>query len=373
MRVASSYGSSLALLLAGALVACSSADDQGGADASEDGLSVGPGYDATPTSDTSVDSSAPGATVRIAQLSADLGAIDFCYRPTGTTSWTGPIFATLHPPVDAGVDATIADATAPADAWPDATGDDAPYEDAGSDDASSPSEDATPWDAGAPYDAGAPIGVAFESLSTYVTLAGSGTFDVAIVESGSVSCATPLAVDRVTLSPAEHATLVVMGSAALDASAADALQVAAFADDLSVDASAARLRFIHAALGSSSTPPLPGVSIGLLFADQTTVAVAGDVEPGQAASPSSTPPVVDMLGYATVAVSTTAASIVMSAEAVDAGSDTTWMTGVSPLALAASSLHTAFVYQNENGVAVLYCEDLDVGGTSAVCTPLAAQ
>ncbi len=200
MRVASSYESSLVLLFAGMLVACSSNDDLGAADASNDGLVIAPGYDAAPAFDAPFDGAAPGVTVRIAQLSADLGAIDLCYRPTGTTSWTGPIFATLHPVVDAGIDATITDASIP-DGAPDssAPGDDASPPDATTSDDASSSDAGAPWDAGAPYDAGPPIGVAFESVSTYVTLAGSGTFDVAIVDSGSVSCTTPLAVDRVTL------------------------------------------------------------------------------------------------------------------------------------------------------------------------------
>jgi hypothetical protein len=49
------------------------------------------------------------------------------------------------------------------------------------------------------------------------------------------------------------------------------------------------------------------------------------------------------------------------------------MTGVAPLALAASSLHTAFVCDGAQGPAVLYCEDLDVGGTTTPCTLLSTQ
>jgi hypothetical protein len=369
MRVVSSSETVAFLLFAGALVACSSSDDGGASDAGADGIVVGPMNDATPATDAPIDGAAPGAIIRVAQLSPDLGAIDLCYRATGTTSWTGPIFAMLHPPADAGA---AMDSSAPVDATvPDGeTPDDAEAYDASYD--AEPSGDASaPHDAGAPYDAGAPIGVAFESVSTYETLDGSGTFDVAIVESGSVSCTTPQAVDRITLLPSEHATLVVMGSAALDASAGNALQVSAFADDLSVDPSAARVRFIHAGLGASRAAAIPAVAIDFVFADQTSVTVAADVEPGQAASETSTSPVIDMLGYGVVAVSTMPASIELRPLGDDAGASM-WVTSVSPLGLAASSLHTAFVHDSADGPAVLYCEDLSVGGTSSPCTTLAA-
>jgi hypothetical protein len=363
MRVGSSYETTFATLLACLLGACSSTDDQSAADASDDGLVVGQGNDASSPFDAPYDATTPGVVVRIAQLSPDLGAIDLCYRPTGTTSWTGPIFATLHPPLDAG----------PVnDGGGGAGGGDAGGGDAGPEDAAA-SYDASAMDAGAPYDAGAPIGVAFESVSTYVALAGSGTFDVAVVASGSVSCATPEALDRVTLTPAEQATLVVMGSAALDASAADALQVLAFEDDSSVDPTSARLRFIHAGLGTSASPAIPAVSVALVFSDQTSVAVAADVEPGQAASASSTPPVVDSLGYTTLSAASAPASIVLRTSD-DAGA-AMWLTSAAPLALTTSSLHTAFIYDAARSVAVLYCEDLSVGGgsTSSPCTVLAAE
>ena len=360
MRVLSSYDSTFVALVACMLSACSSAEGESASDASDDGLVVGQGNDASSPFDAPYDAATPGVVVRIAQLSPDLGAIDLCYRPTGTTSWTGPIFATLHAPVDAGsVDAGGGDA--------------GPVDAAASYDASATDAGAV-LDAGAPYDAGTPIGVAFESVSTYVALAGSGTFDVAVVASGSVSCATPEALDRVTLTPSEHATLVVMGSAALDASAADALQVVAFEDDSSVDPTSARLRFIHAGLGASASPPLPAISVELRFSDQTSIPIAADVEPGQAASASTTAPLVDSLGYATLAATSAPASIVLHTTN-DASAAAMWFTSVAPLGLTTSSLHTAFVYDAAPSVSVLYCEDLSVGGssTSSPCTVLPAE
>src|SRR5262245_59824480 len=77
----------------------------------------------------------PTTTFRLAHLSPDLPAIDFCYRNAASDAWVGPVLAHGDAPVDAGAadaggagpDATAIDATASA---ADASPDDASAEDA---------------------------------------------------------------------------------------------------------------------------------------------------------------------------------------------------------------------------------------------------
>jgi len=329
--------SSLAVLAASAL-GCTSDEATGGADAGADGIIVNPTPDGSGGDGGADVTTGVTTTFRVAHVSPDFGAFDVCYRLANTTSWQGPLFAptgsmdAAAPPSEAG-DAGATDATA--DAANDANAD-----------ASAPS-----------------AGVAFGTMSRYVSVMGSGTFDVGLVAAGETSCAHPRALSHVTLDPGKHATVVVMGLFFADAGSAAALAVTAFADDATLAQDAARARFIHAALGGGRSP-IGGVSIAAVYNGNATPLVA-EVLPGHTATPTSSAPKVDALGYASPTPIAYPSELRVS-QLGDAGGS--WSTPTFDLQMTASSIHTAILFADGSGdLAFLWCTDGGTGGPLARC------
>ncbi|HTR51938.1 MAG TPA: DUF4397 domain-containing protein [Kofleriaceae bacterium] len=147
------------------------------------------------------------AQVRVAHLSPDAPAVDFCVAPHGSGKFTGPILNTN----------------------------------------------------------GMAAGIAYASVTKYFQL-DAEQYDVRLVAPGSADCATPLGglADFTSLPdipPGASITIAAEGLAAIGS--ATPLTLHAYVDDSSVDAGKAKLRFVHASPG---TPDVDvGTSGGALF------------------------------------------------------------------------------------------------------------
>ncbi len=169
-------------------------------------------------------SSEPGgntAQVRVAHLSPDAPAVDFCLAPHGTSDFTGPVLAS----------------------------------------------------------AGAPTGIAYGQVTKYLTV-GADAYDVRLVAPGAADCTTPLGGladfdDLPALPDGGAVTIAAEGLVAFGA--ATPLTLAAYVDDTTVDASHAALRFIHASPGTPAVDV--GTGGGVLFTP-----VFGDISYGAAAA-----------------------------------------------------------------------------------------
>lgn len=287
--------------------------------------------------------------VRIANLSLDLGAVDFCYRTAKSSSFEGPVVGKGigGPKRDAGADADAGDAANDAD-----------------DDASA---DAAIADGGS--DAGVPA-VAPLTMTRYLGLDTSGALTIALVAPGATSCATPIFSADVTLDPGRLSTVAILGRSRAEAGADDALGLAAYVDDGSTVPAKARVRMIHAALGEGGRSASPALAARAVGAQTTTV--ASRIEPRKIASPSTTIPV-DALGYATIApVPGPNQLAVGGAEAM--GSDAAvagWVSDPTNLGLTGSSLHTGFVLTGSiTPFEVLWCTDTSTKGDLTICSLL---
>jgi hypothetical protein len=310
------------------------------------------------------------SALRIAHLSPDLPEVDFCWRIAGSVTYTGPVLSRgwAPPAQDAGEawdavsDAADADATsAPVDAREDAQdARDEEHVDAG--DAGDATMDAEPdvVDAGDGGQTDAqvvtPPGLSYGEVTSTIQLDTSGTFDFALVPAGSKSCDSALFVGHVTLDAGKHATVAVVGLLAAlqsDAETAQALSIVSFTDDGALDPQNARLRIVHAALGWPAVPadsPAPQLSV-----DVGSREIAAEVDPKHASATSSTP-MVDALGYATVAPVTVPAVVTLRGRG-DAGADE-WSTVPVDLDLVAGTLHTAFIVSQPLGsLGLVWCSD----------------
>ncbi len=352
------------VLLAGALPLAGCSEAGAGADASADYVGVQPGPDAT-GDDSGGDASGEVSTaLRLANMSPDLGPVDFCWRVSGATSFTGPVLG--ERPADAGaavdgggVDATLeggAEATADAgadaiaeggddgatDAAAEATGDAGLSLDASADAAEAGS-------AGA--DAGATAQVAFGAMSARVYLPASGTFDLALVAADQLSCEAPRFIGRVTLDAGKSATVAILGQVAVDGGSASALHLTAFVDELP-EATSAKVRVIHAALGAAHTPPAPALSVTA----GEGVVLAPEVDPGEATLPSTSPPV-DSLGYLDAASVPGVAAVQL--DSMGDAQPHTWTTPFVDLGARAGTVHTGFVVNLQGGaLGLAWCGDL---------------
>jgi hypothetical protein len=313
-------------------------DGDGGASALPD-AAVGP-----------ADASAPATTMRLAHLAEDLGPVDFCYRMAKTSSFEGPVLGDGLgglKPGDAGADA-----------------------DGASDDASSPSDPLDAGDDGGSDDAGdgGAARIGYRTVSRYLTLSASGPLTIALVAPGSTSCATPLFTADVTLDPGKLSTVAILGRTAADGGDG-ALSLVAFIDDRMTVPAKARVRMIHAALGTEARTPAGALSVRA--SSSQTVTVAERVEPKKAASPSATVPV-DSLGYATIAPVPSPAQLAVGAAAstmaTDASSDS-WVGQAGALDLRGGSLHTGFVLSGgaDQPFEVLWCTDTSTTGDVTTC------
>jgi hypothetical protein len=367
------------------LVGACSSHDEGPSDASPDyfGVTTPPG-DGAPADGGSDAAPSATATMRLAHMVPDLGPLDFCWRASGSATFTGPM---LHAALDAGPDAGDASLDgSPTDADADAGDDAAGLADAGADatvdaDAANGAADAAPADAAidaAPVDAAAPDGggtpaLDFGEITPDETLPGGGTFDLALVAAGASTCAQPLVVQAVTLDAGKRATVVAMGLAARDAGSSAALSLAAFTDDVAIDPAHARVRMIHAALGapdgSAGAPPLE-VS---LVAGSAAIPVAAELDPRRATTPSAQDPSVDALGYAALDPIASPAAIRLTAVG-DAGAGATWTTAlVGDLDTGAGTVHSAFVVSRPAGaLGVVWCGENTTSGPAVTCRLLQA-
>lgn len=251
------------------------------------------------------------AYVRLAQLSPVLGAVDFCLRPKGTTYFDGPKLGANTPAVDASTDA------------------------------------------------GAKKGVAFPGASGYTQVLAAGATDIAIVAAADTSCSSPKLVGTVTIDPNKRMTIAIMGSSKDADAGTNALAIASFTDDTQAHADSARLRVIHAALGGPNNGSGYGslaASIG--FANQVDP-IAAKIDPRMAATPSSTVPIVDSLGYGSHAPITGQSSLRLSSLAQMGGP---WSTLPADLGLAANAVKTAFLVSDTQSFGVVLCGDLPSGG-----------
>ena len=314
---------------------CSSGDDGGGADASFDGVVTQPPLDGSQPLDGG-DGATSAPLVRVAHLALDVGPLDVCYRTSPSDAFTGPLL------VPAGADADAADVGAP------------------------PSDAGDAGDAAATSDAGpAPPGAGalrYATVSAYLPFP-AGSVEIAVVSAWDRSCASPRARLRVTLDPGERATVAMMGVPGADAGTDRELGLVLFVDDVTTAPTHARMRFIHAALGSNKPGAAQDAGVdGTLplaasaLEGSVEVPLAARIDPRHAATPSDEAPLVDALGYheerplGSVALRLAAAA--------DAGSFT-WTSGVGSLGLAVGSLHTGFVVVDEQrAIAVLWCDDL---------------
>lgn len=279
------------------------------------------------------DGEAPLATLRLAHLARDLGAIDFCYQAARAGAFEGPVLRTGGVAQDASVDAPPGDGGLEIDADLLDGGDDASTE-----------------------DAGASAALAYGSVSKYLTVAATGTIVVVIVPAGATSCGGAIATGTVTLDPGKLSTVAVFSGAGEDAGAA----VAAFTDDRETKADKARVRIIHGAAGGPFAVQISGAQ---------TTPVASEVVPRRASSASSTIPV-DALGFATIVPVAPPASIVVTpaSDAGDAGADPWQSEAREDLDLRGDSLHTAFVVGEPGAFEVLWCADKNTTGDRTTCT-----
>jgi hypothetical protein len=348
-----------------------SGNSAGKSDASADGSGVIVGGGDTGSGDAPADGTGtPPTTMRLAHASSGLGPIDFCWRSSGTETFTGPVLAGAVTPTDAGTGAGT-------DSEADASegGDAAPSGDAAAPDASLDAQDADldgadgamePSDAQAADAAPPAASLTFGSMTADVTLPTSGTFDIAVVAAGQTSCLQHLLVGQVTIDAGEQSTVVVMGVPGQDGGPS-ALTMAGFVDDSSPIAQSARVRFIHAALGSSDEDVAAPLSIS---ANETLLAAL--IDPGKATSESTTP-AVDSLGYTTASPISMSVSLELAAVG-DASTPTTWTSSSTALGLQAGTVHTGIVVSlTEGALGVAWCGDVvTAGGVRPVCTLLTA-
>lgn len=365
------------MLLVSASAAAGGCSSQGAAaDASADYRGVQPGPEAG-GGDAEVEGGpAITTTLRLANMSPDLGQVDFCWRVAGASVFTGPVDVT---PLDAGTDSGDAGVNeageegggeageAASDAAPDGAATDAPAETEADAAADGPSEttvdgaidatldapEATEAGTDAATEDGGPVGppvqVGFAAVSPQVQLPAAGTLELALVPPNQLSCGKPLFIGRVTLDAGKSYTVTILGLAAVDAGPS-ALSMAAFTDEVP-GAQTALVRFIHAALGSVGSPPAPSLSVRI---GQTVL--APEVDPASVTTSSTTPPV-DSLGYASVSPLTNAAPFEIAT--LGDGATRVWDTGFLSPDVRAGSAHTGFLVSlPQDALGIVWCGDI---------------
>lgn len=142
----------------------------------------------------------PAARVRVAHLSPDAPAVDFCIAPAGTQAFAGPVLA----------------------------------------------------------GAGAPLGISYANVTRYLDVEAI-RYDVRLVSPGAADCSRALlpdVTDLPELPAGASATIAATGKLEHDGTG-EPFAVRAYLDDASVAAGQAKLRFVHA------SPGTPAVDVGL--------------------------------------------------------------------------------------------------------------
>lgn len=342
------FFASLALASAVA-VACADSDERAPTTETQEGGAPPTLADAARDDDGGMSKNA--GVLRVAHLADGLGAVDFCYQARGTGNLVGPVLGRAS-----------GDAGTPTDAGDAGEVPDAEAGDASDDGATSP-------------EAGSP-GVPYLAVSRYVTVSATGTLALSFVRPGSGSCADPVASGAVTIDPGKLVTAVLMGRVEADGGApGDAgagtdggspdgeLRVTAFVDNRETVRDKARVRLVHAALGTTTQPPRGALAARAVSGRTTELASA--IPPGQA-SRSSTEIPVDSLGYATVTPVPPPTAIEIS-QADDAGT-AAWLSPFTDLGLSGGSLHTGFISSDgPTGLALLWCDDTSTSVTLGAC------
>lgn len=345
-------------LASGAAYAVACADSGG---SGSDGSTTGDGGSVTAPGPAVVagDSEAPATTMRLAHVAQDLGPVDFCYRTASSTSFVGPVLG-------GGLGGSKKDAGATDGGEAGTDDDDAGHDDTG-DDTGGDDDAGGDGDAG---DAGA-ASIAHRTVSRYLTLSASGPLTLALVAPGATSCATPLFVADVTLDPGKLSTVAIVGRAEPDAGDAS-LALVAFIDDRMTVSDKARVRMIHAALGTAAGRA-PAAALAARASGAETLALADSVEPKKAASPSASVPV-DSLGYATITPLPSPARLAVGAAAGTAppsndASVDSWVSEAGELDLRGGSLHTGFILSGDaqQPYEVLWCTDTSTSGDRSLC------
>jgi hypothetical protein len=334
----------LALAPAALVVGVACGDDEGGGTELEDFADSGPPPIRADARTNGPDAEASLSTIRLAHLAAETGPLDFCYQEAHAGTFFGPVLggpALPSPDAAAASDADDAgDADAAASDADDAGDTDAAASDA--DDAGAAASDAGEVDAAAVPSLPS---LAYGEVTKYLVLQSSGPMTIAIVVGGATSCASPIAKGDVTLDPGKLSTVAVFSRPA--DGGAPALEVAAFTDDRTTATETARVRVIHAALGTSAAQAESALAVRASAA-KTTV-LADRVEPRHAATPSEAVSV-DALGYVTTAPIPPPATIAVGPAPTDGGAGfEPWLSKPYDLGLTGGSLHTAFIM---NGAAV---------------------
>ena len=146
------------------------------------------------------------ARVRVAHLSPDAPAVDFCIAPAGTQEFAGPVLA----------------------------------------------------------GAGALNGIAYGKVTKYLEVAAQ-QYDVRLVNVGAADCSRGLGPDTIDLPalPGGGAVTIAATGKIAHGTGSAAFQLRAYVDDTSVSADSAKLRFIHASPGTPNVDV--GIGGGLLF------------------------------------------------------------------------------------------------------------
>jgi hypothetical protein len=324
-------------------------------------------------------------SMRIANLTSRLGAIDLCVQTSGSIDFDGPLISPV-----ASVEAGVPDARSPEDGGDLDAGDydgqafDASVEGSFADSGMTGLTDGAlldegVFDVGQPEpspDAGEPgpsAGLAPFQMSNYIELKSAGTFEFAIVLAGVGSCDHPIFKQLVTLDPGERTTVVLatsvaptvaMGDGGGDREAPPILL--SFTDESGPRPGQSRTRFINVASRGSETGADGAVTIGVLDSTANLSPLAAVIEPGFAASPSSRPPVVDALGYHEGdPMGDPLAFRIGPASSAGALS---WTSAAVPLELRSGTVHTGFIVgQGPESYAVLWCDDLAKTSRLASC------
>jgi hypothetical protein len=377
MRRSLALLAALAVPCAATLPASGCSTPGGSADASTDGTYVLPGPDGGSEDAETDGGSSLSSTMRLANMSPDLGAVDFCWRVAGASTFTGPVImgsldgGAMGPaPQDASEEADAAAEASDAEAGAlDAAeelaaeegGGDAAASDAASDAAEADASDGGTGEAGqAAGEAGVPVQVSFGAMTGFVQLPAIGTLDIALVRPDQLSCDSPEFIGHVTLDPGKNATVALMGLLGADGGSESALVMRSFTDE-PADEQTPRVRLIHAALGwPGGAGPAPALAVQV-----GSTLLAPEIDPGQIAM-TSTSAGIDSLGYVTAPVFSSPAPVELFTLA-DAAPQT-WTTPFFALGLHAGTSVTAFIVNTGGGaLGVAWCGGSQSGELPGSC------
>ncbi|HEY6459248.1 MAG TPA: hypothetical protein VIY73_03825, partial [Polyangiaceae bacterium] len=158
----------------------------------------------------------------------------------------------------------------------------------------------------------------------------------------------------------------ILGLAGDDAGAS-ALSIVSFTDG-TASPQAARVRMIHAALGTGSAPPAPSLSVRA-----GTVLVTPEVDPRQVSAASTSAgadastPSIDALGYTSLAALPPPTAFTLTS--VGDAAAAKWTTGPAYLGAGLGSSHTGILVSlGAQMLGVLWCNDVNPTGAPAACS-----